>query len=141
MELSGQLHTPAAGCLRKDYGTHGIGSWVHPRAILNILEKTTSLAFASIQTLQCPGHSLFASPARLSLFLFSSKYRNSDMQTILTVHMFLWLCKKHIIQCRDPEIQSKIQSYTLYPLNSLLRRGKSDILNHLQQLDMLRKKY
>jgi hypothetical protein len=84
---------------------------VCPRAILSILEKTKSLAYASIQTLLRPGHSLVASPARLSLFCFSSKYINSEIHTTLTVHMFLQLNKKHVIQCRDPEIQSTIHTH------------------------------
>jgi hypothetical protein len=61
--------------------------------ILSILEKTASPVSASIQTLHCPGHSLVAAPARLSLF--SCKYRNSDIHTILTIYMFLQLDKKH----------------------------------------------
>jgi len=41
MEMSGQLHTPAALPPGKGTpGTHWIGGWVGPRAILNAVVKT-----------------------------------------------------------------------------------------------------
>jgi hypothetical protein len=158
MDLSGQLLTPPAWRLRKNYGTHWKGNWVHPGVILSILEKTQSLVYASIQTQFYPGHSLVASPATLSLFLFSPKYINSEIHTTFTVHMLLQLTLSSPVMPRGVTglervkqetrytVQRswnprKIQSHTLYHLTSLSKRCKSDTLNHLQQLGTLRNKY
>jgi hypothetical protein len=39
MEVSGQLHAPTALTQRKAPGTHWIGGWVGPRAVLDALVK------------------------------------------------------------------------------------------------------
>jgi hypothetical protein len=39
MKVSGQLHTPAALLPEKASGTHWIGGWVGPRAVLDTVVK------------------------------------------------------------------------------------------------------
>jgi hypothetical protein len=39
MEVSGQLHAPAALPPERDPGTHWIGGWVGPRAVLDAVVK------------------------------------------------------------------------------------------------------
>jgi len=40
MEVTGQLHVPAAIPSENDPGTHWIGSWVDPRAGLDMVVET-----------------------------------------------------------------------------------------------------
>jgi hypothetical protein len=51
MEVSGQLHTPAALPLEKFPSpvTNWIGDWVGPRAVLDAVEKRKILAVAGIE--------------------------------------------------------------------------------------------
>jgi hypothetical protein len=50
MEMSGQLHAPAALPPRKSPGTHWIGGWVGPRSSLELQSKEKSFAPAGNQT-------------------------------------------------------------------------------------------
>jgi hypothetical protein len=65
MEVSGQLHIPAASLLEK--GTHLLGDWVDPKACLEIWGGES--AHARNQTLDHPAHSLVTTPTVLSWLL------------------------------------------------------------------------
>jgi hypothetical protein len=63
MEVSGQLHTPARFIpLKKKTCTHRIGSWVGPRATLDVLQKDNSLVHAGIRTPDSAARYLVAIP-------------------------------------------------------------------------------
>jgi len=67
MEVSGQLHIPAASLLEK--GTHLLGDWVDHKACLGILGGGKKSAHARNQTLDRPAHSLITTPTVLSWLL------------------------------------------------------------------------
>jgi hypothetical protein len=60
MEVSGELHVPAALRPGKKPGTHWIGGWVGPRAGLDFWRKEKSLAPTGIPTPDCQARSLVA---------------------------------------------------------------------------------
>jgi hypothetical protein len=60
MEISGQLHAPAALLLGKNTGTRWTGDWIGPIGDLDVLGKKKSLTLAGIRTLDRPARSLVA---------------------------------------------------------------------------------
>jgi len=55
MEVSGQLHAPAALLRGKDHGTLRMGGWVDPREGLDVVAKTKS-PFSPLQQSKVARH-------------------------------------------------------------------------------------
>jgi hypothetical protein len=71
LEVSGQLHAPAALAPEKSPGTHFIGGWVDPRAGLDDMEKWKFFTLPGLGTPASPGR-----PAR-SQSLYRLSYPGS----------------------------------------------------------------
>jgi hypothetical protein len=74
MEVSGQLHDSATVPLGKDPGTHWIGSWVGPRAGLDVTEKRKILPLPGMEP-------------RPTILTHTNRQKTSSMQNTLTLKL------------------------------------------------------
>jgi len=65
LDVSSQIHTPAAAPTEITHGTQWVGSWVGPSAILRVLEKRKTLPFSGIGTSDRSVRRLITTPTML----------------------------------------------------------------------------